>query len=105
MGNFVKSGAKIKDKSSVQSLGILDKARDWKLNADLLEIQGPDGHIVLPAQVIATSLRPDIYLISVAIKILIIIELTSPLEENMLYWRKTKSDKYESLISNVYAGF
>merc|ERR1711954_598297 len=58
-----------------------------------------------PAQVIATSPRPDIYLISVAIKILIIIDLTSPLEENMMYWRKTKSDKYECLNSNVYAGW
>jgi hypothetical protein len=61
--------------------GLLHKANDWKLLVDYLHDQ-----YVFPPEIYQTTQRPDIVIWSPSLKIVIFIELTCPMEENMEAW-------------------
>ena len=56
-----------------------------------------DTKLVFPPFIAVTTLRPDIVLYSPLLKIVIILELTCPCEENMEEWHRVKFEKYEPL--------
>jgi len=51
--------------------------------------------------VTATSLRPDIVIFSQLSKRVILVELTSPCEENMEEWHGKKLEKYSCLLNKI----
>ena len=73
---FVKEGEKAEGSSrKTLKVGILDAASDWEFMVDL------NPRLVFPLDIVYTALRPDIVIVSRAIKSLVIIELTCPCEE------------------------
>ena len=89
---FVKAGKKVvKTKSKPQNVGLLHFAEDWKLLCDT------KSSLVVPVFLAVTTLRPDIILYSIQTRVVIIIELTSPCEENFEDRHKQKVDKYFAL--------
>ena len=92
---FVKSGKKAKNKKNLTE-GIIDVATDWVSQINLRQQQ---THC--PPQIITTSDRPDIVLYSNSVKVVLIVELTSPAEENIKKWREIKTTKYVSIAENI----
>ena len=90
---FVKAKEKIRIKK--KDLGILHKANDWIIHVDLEE-----SKLIFPVHVWETSLRPDAVMISNSKKIVIMLELTSPMEENIIDRNIYKRKKYNELLEN-----
>ena len=91
---FVKAGCSLSSSSRNSSIdGILACASDWVLVADI------DKQLKFPAHIASTSLRPDVVLFANSKRIVIIIELTCPCEENISYWNAEKTSKYRFLVS------
>ena len=57
-----------------------------------------------PPHIITTTDRPDLVLYSDRAKVVVMIELTSPIEDNLEKWRVLKSTKYEKLAENIREG-
>ena len=91
---FVKKGTIVKNKNSSPS-GLLHQASDWVLLGDL------DGTFSFPPHIAFTELRPDITIFSNKLKRVILIELTSPCEEDREAWHNVKIDKYLPLKSVI----
>ena len=103
---FVKPGSTNTHRSRARSnSGILQKARDWKLDCDLPEWHNRDSRYVLPHKAVISGSKPDIFLISDCRKLIIFLELTCPLEENMDHWRSEKTNRYCALSSNLNTGW
>ena len=93
---FVKAGKKVaKRKSKQQNVGLLHFAEDWKILSDR------KSSLVVPIFLAVTTLRPDIIIYSVQTRVVIIIELTSPCEENFEARHKQKVDKYFALCEAI----
>ena len=75
--------------------GLLSRARDWLFDFDLPEYTSPS--YAIPHCVAITAARPDGFIISHDIKHIILLELTSPLEENIKLWNQRKTDKYSDI--------
>ena len=60
-----------------------------------------DNNYSFPAHIALTQLRPDVVLFSNSLKQVILIELTSPCEENMNTWHINKLNKYNSLVKTI----
>ena len=75
---FRKAGEKGKPVPPVTQESFLRFARDWKIMVDL-----PETPLSVPCHIAVTSQRPDIILTSEALKQLIIIELTVPMEDRV----------------------
>ena len=88
--NFIREGQKPPNDSN-DTLGIRHLSSDWILLADLQE------DYIFPFQIAVTQLRPDVVLYSKALKRVILLELTSPCEENMNMWHMNKLNKYGPL--------
>ena len=56
------------------------------------------------SHIITTTDRPDLVLYSDRAKVVVMIELTSPIEDNLEKWRVLKSTKYEKLAENIREG-
>lgn len=95
---FVEQGQKAKKKKKDKT-GILDTATDWVVQVDLRKKQ---THF--PPHIITTTDRPDLVLYSDRAKVVVMIELTSPIEDNLEKWRVLKSTKYEKLAENIREG-
>ena len=93
---FVKAGQTL-SANTKRSTGILHLGSDWSLLVDL------DRQLKFPVHICSTSLRPDIVIFCEITKLLIIIELTCPSEENIEYWNIFKSTKYKSLVDQCKA--
>jgi hypothetical protein len=93
---FVPEGFKGGWRKSVWSSGWLCDADDWMCDFDL-----PEAHTVtpylFPHVICATPLKVDGYIASFSRKICIVVEFTSPMEENISKWRKIKQQKYDEL--------
>ena len=76
---------------------MLDFAADWILYDDLGQ------KLVFPTYIYATSQRPDIVIVSNSSRAVILVELTSPSEENIQQRNFDKRKKYESLIEGCRA--
>ena len=79
---FVKAGAAVKRKKKPRQ-GILHSARDWIFDFELPEWATARKY-AFPSDVAITSTIPDGYIISRETKQIIVIELTAPLEENIV---------------------
>ena len=94
---FIKAGEKSKPSSiKVQGETFLKTARDWKIQADL-----PESRLTVPAEIAATSQRPDIMISSKSTHQLILIELTVPMEGRSEISSQLKAEKYEQGIAEA----
>jgi len=101
---FVKEGSKpVKPSTSCGTAakpGLLSQGEGWKLLSDL------DKRLVFPAQIVVTSLRPDIVIYSDRSKTVIMIELTCPSEENFQKQHLAKLARYTDLEADcIIAGW
>ena len=92
---FVKSGAKSSARSC-KATGLLDRARDWVILADIGSVE-----LIFPPFIYPTSERPDIAVYSLSTKRVIIIENTSGCEENQADNHNFKTGKYEDLVESI----
>ena len=79
-----------------QSFGLLEKARDWVVMADI-----GASKLIFPTEIFSTSERPDIVLYSMKTKTVILIENTSGCEENHAKNHAWKTDKYQDLVEAI----
>ena len=93
--NFVKEGGKVPTKKPQLTSGILFQADDWVMLVDL------ESQLVVPTFLAVTALRPDVLIFSKSKRLVILIELTSPCEENFESWHKKKISKYVSLCAEI----
>jgi hypothetical protein len=102
--SFVRSGDKLpKRTSKPKRVNLLDGFNDWQILVDF-----DHANIVFPVDICVTPKRPDIIIWSRSAKKVILIELTCPMEENILAARATKHSRYrddskhgESLIDQI----
>ena len=85
----MRKGTKLPRKRT-PSVDILHHASDCILLADLKTY-------CFPAHIVFTQLRPHITIVSNSLRKVIVIELTSPCEENMESWHGTQINKYSAL--------
>ena len=85
---FVKEGEQPRT-TKEKATGILQDGTTWRLLVDL------DKQLIFP--LVETLLRPDMVLLADKEKILVIIELTCPAEENIEARHCSKQEKYEEL--------
>ena len=95
---FVEAGQKGK-KRKKPKLGLLHT--EWCIQVDY---RGKP--VQFPPHIITTLDRPDIMIYSNASKMVLLIELTSPAEENIEKWREYnyKQSKYEKLAEHIREG-
>ena len=92
---FVKKG----EKGSAVSFPphhLLSAARDWQCLIDF-----KDNSYVFPTVICITNLRPDIVIWSLSLKKVILLELTCPLEENIVQAKARKSARYLPLLNLI----
>ena len=89
---FVREGKSAPKRKKIQT-GILWKAKDWTAVVDLKK------QLKFPEEICITGLRPDMLVKSLKERILIIIELTSPCEENFEVRHMEKEGKYQGLVA------
>ncbi|XP_052236077.1 uncharacterized protein LOC127847893 [Dreissena polymorpha] len=88
--NFVPAGTVMKGTKGGHP-SILDGTNDLELRADLMkQLQFPD--------IVHTTLRPDIVMVSGKTKKIILVELTVPWEERCTQAHERKKAKYEDLV-------
>jgi hypothetical protein len=88
---FVKEGSEKEVPKGREQTGFLDSIKDWEMLVDL------EKQLKFPQWIFSTKLRPDMVLYSTSKKILVIIELTCPSEENIELRHAEKTAKYEDL--------
>ena len=95
---FVRKGEKkaARKKKEDVSRSLLESANDWRLLVDF-----DHKKVVFPPTIVPTSLRPDIVLWSNMSRVVIIIELTCPAEENMKKAQLKKEGKYADLVNEI----
>ena len=92
---FVRGGLKFLKEGGTPRIqpnsGVLLEATDWVFLSDL------DRRLVFPLHVATTGLRPDIVIYSNSTKVVIMIELTCPCEENFQVRNLAKLARYNDL--------
>ena len=86
--SFLVSGTSFEKKKRKPQLGLLHKARDFVLNADL------ERMLQYPEHIASSTCRPDIVLYSNSLKLVVHLELTCPCEENFEVRHREKGDRY-----------
>jgi ubiquitin C-terminal hydrolase len=94
--DWVKAGSTPK-KITSPPVGLLNQANDWKILVDLQSLLIFPVHIAKPPK----GDRPDIVIYCNSLKIVIIIELTSPCEENFDNQHQRKTTKYQPLCDLI----
>ena len=90
---FVKEGQQVDQKAKMKATGILQEAKDWSMEVDL------ENKLKFPEDIVKSNLRPDIVMKSSKENILVLIELTSPCEENFEARHTEKMAKYTELAA------
>ncbi len=72
--------------------GLFISVSDWELQVDL------GKQLKFPDHVTATSLRPDMVLLSAALKQVLLMELTVPWEDHIVEANERKQVKYQELL-------
>ena len=100
---FVRAGQVLDSKKVIKKEAphLLQAANDWKCDFDLPEFRSPGSSYVFPHVVALTTLKIDGYIISESARICIVLELTCPMEENLVKWHSFKQRKYEELASEA----
>ena len=96
---FVKAGKRMSKDLAKKKGGLIDAANDWTISVDYRSAQAQ-----FPAEIWVTKERPDIVLYSNVMKIVIMLELTAPAEENIAEWKVKKKQKYEKLATQIRDG-
>lgn len=82
-------------KSTTNPPSILHQATDWELRVDLKR------RLVFPQEVVATTLRPDMILLSRSSRTIILAELTVPWEDRLTISHQMKKAKYQDLVEEA----
>ena len=93
--SFVKANSKStlsEPRSKTSDRNILSNANDWKLLIDF-----DYDNIIFPPEIFSTSQRPDIVIWSKKVRMVLMIELTVPADENILTAQVRKRTRYEQL--------
>src|SRR6185437_6959730 len=101
---FVRAGQALDSKKKVtkkEAPHLLQAANDWKCDFDLHEFRSPGSAYVFPHVVCLTTTKIDGYIISESARICIGLELTCPMEENLVKQHSFKQRKYEELASEA----
>ena len=93
--SFVEQGKRVCSSKKEPHVGILHESSDWKLSVDF------NSNLVFPSFIATTGSRPDIVIYSVLKKTVILIELTSPCEENFEDRHFDKIARYEALCVSI----
>jgi hypothetical protein len=107
---FVPAGTKVPRRKTKQQPrrrpNVLDQAQDWEVMCDLKSDNAGHSIFIFPQDVVLTSAKPDLVVLSRKLKICIVWELTAPLEENIETRHSSKLDKYiKELSDNVLPGW
>lgn len=102
--SFVKANELSPECPKPDQTHLLSSANDWQLLVDF-----DHANIVFPVNICVTRSRPDIIIWSQSTRKVILIELTCPMEENVLDARKRKNARYrdnsshhaESLVDQI----
>ena len=79
----------------VLDVGIIHTANDWQMLVDLRR------KLVISPDIAATTLRPDIVIISRSSRNILLLELTVPWEENSETAHEMKTAKYQELCEEI----
>ena len=93
--NFIKRGGESSKNTYSKARGILATANDWEMQADVW------GKTTFPREVITTSLRPHIVLLTRISRQVILVELTLPWETRLEVAYEKKLAKYQELITDI----
>ena len=85
---FVKEGGDISGHKVNRKAGLIEEAKDWELRVDLKK------RLVVPQHICVSGLRPDMILFSNTLRMMVIVELTCPCEENIEERHLEKQGKY-----------
>ena len=96
---FVRAGGKkyeprgqARQATGIGLRGLLAAAHDWKM---LIDLEGDECcYAVFPAHITETIRKPDVLLISENTRVVVRLELTSPMEENVVERHADKERKY-----------
>ena len=92
---FVPAGSKARvGRKPGADTGLLLSTKDWVFLSDL------DRKLVFPPHIYRTLLRPDIVIYGVAEKVIIMVELTCPCEENIAARHEEKLTRYSDLAAS-----
>ena len=94
--NFIKEGGKKKKSKTKPAVGLLCTANDWEFCYDCT-----NEPLIFPIHIAQTSLRPDMVIYSNLTRQVILIELTVPIEDNILQRHRDKESKYNKLIDDI----
>ncbi|VDI57596.1 Hypothetical predicted protein [Mytilus galloprovincialis] len=83
-----------KKDNQAEGLGILGTASDWQMTADIHQ------RMSFPAEIAATSLRPDIVIWSQGTRQAVLLELTVPWEDRIEEAYERKMAKYQQLVED-----
>ena len=90
---FVREGKQPCGRRAALRSGVLLTANDWTLIFD-----SPEDPLVFPGYIIQTSLCPDVVIYSNTTKQNFILELTVPMEDNVVQCHIDKESKYAKLL-------
>ena len=95
---FVPAGTKPRHRHQPDaSCGWLSEANDWVADWDLPELHSNASSYVFPHYICASPLKVDGFIVSNSSKVCIILEFTSPMEDNLDMWNTRKKVKYLEL--------
>jgi hypothetical protein len=77
---------------------ILNQAQDWQIQCDL---DGQKHQSTIPSSVHQTSQRPDIVLYSASSRTMVMLELTVPMDRNIVDAHIKKINRYENLHQEI----
>ena len=89
---FVPPGHRQPKTKRRQRLGLLHDSKQWQLMVDI-----PSKSLIFPGHIAISDLRPDLIIFSNINKLIILIELTCPCEENFEDRHREKLTKYKDL--------
>ena len=81
-------------------VGLLDNVNDWKIYADLPELHDKWSQCIFPICIAVVTVKVDVVIYQIKHKIAVVLELTSPIEENMEKRHQEKIDKYSQIQPN-----
>ena len=72
----------------------------FELFSDLPGFQAPHGGVI-PPHILVTNLKPDLFLVNEASRLVVIVELTCPWDSNVDSAHNFKQEKYSPLVADL----
>src|SRR4029079_10392276 len=102
--SFVRASQAFESKKKVTKKDaphLLQAANDWKCDFDLPEFRSPGSAYVFPHVVCLTTTKIDGYIISESARICIGLELTCPMEENLVKQHSLSNASTRNLLQRL----